>query len=228
MNQVFYMGCCENRLDPLKLGRCQVRVVGLHIEDKTILPTEDLPWAYPMGAITSASISGLGWSPTGVVQGTWVIVIFLDEDQQQPIMIGTIGGIPQTKSAALVGESTNSIVTTDDDGLLTTAIGEDITDIIDAVTEVSNAGVTQETASKYHINAVNTQLSDGVYTTYTINDNVTLVTVATATFDKTTELYSVTLLKPELYTQEQYSPFKGTAKTFVDNKEILTYFDTNF
>lgn len=225
---MFYMGCVENRLDPLKLGRCQVRVVGLHIEDKNQLPTIDLPWAYPMMPVNSASISGLGWSPTGLVQGTWVVVIFMDEHHQQPIMIGTIGGIPQTKSAALVGESTNSVVITDDDGALTTTFGEDITDIVDAVGEVSNAGETQETSSKYHINAINTQLSDGVYTTYTINDNVTLVTVATATFDKTTELYSVTLLKPELYTPEQYSPFKGTTKTFVDNKEILTYFDKNF
>ena len=47
MNQIFYTGCVENRLDPLKLGRCQVRVVGLHTENKVELPTFDLPWAHP-------------------------------------------------------------------------------------------------------------------------------------------------------------------------------------
>ena len=93
---IFYYGCVENRMDPMKLGRCQVRVVGLHTEDKTILPTDDLPWAIPLVPITSATISGIGRSPTGIVQGTWVVCIFMDEDKQQPIMIGTVGGIPQT------------------------------------------------------------------------------------------------------------------------------------
>ena len=108
---MLHVGCVENRMDPMKLGRCQVRIVGLHTEDKTILPTEDLPWAYPLGSITSASISGIGRSPTGVVQGSWVVVDFLDEDNQQPIMLGTIGGIPQTKTAALIGDNANSVVT---------------------------------------------------------------------------------------------------------------------
>ena len=90
-----YTGVVENRIDPLKLGRCQVRVVGLHNHDKTQLKTEDLPWAYPMQPITSAGISGIGHSPLGPVEGTWVVVMFRDEDEQQPIILGTIGGIPQ-------------------------------------------------------------------------------------------------------------------------------------
>ena len=36
-----YTGVVENRNDPLRLGRCQVRIVGLHTEDKTVLPTKD-------------------------------------------------------------------------------------------------------------------------------------------------------------------------------------------
>ena len=79
-----FTGCVENRKDPLKLGRCQVRIVGVHTHDKTILPTEELPWAFPMQPITSAAISGIGSSPVGVVEGTWVVVMFRDEDQQQP------------------------------------------------------------------------------------------------------------------------------------------------
>lgn len=90
-----WTACVENRKDPLKLGRCQVRVVGLHTHDKLSLPTEELPWAYPMQPINSAAISGIGTSPVGVVEGTWVIVMFRDEDLQQPIILGTIGGIPQ-------------------------------------------------------------------------------------------------------------------------------------
>jgi len=90
-----YTGCVENRQDPLKLGRCQVRVVGLHNYDKSQLKTEDLPWAYPMQPITSAGISGIGHTPIGPVEGTWVVIMFRDEDEQQPIMLGSVGGIPQ-------------------------------------------------------------------------------------------------------------------------------------
>lgn len=92
-----YTGCVENRNDPLKLGRCQVRVVGLHNHDKSQLKTEDLPWAYPMQPITSAGISGIGHSPLGPVEGTWVVIIFRDDDEQQPIILGSIGGIPQSQ-----------------------------------------------------------------------------------------------------------------------------------
>jgi len=90
----FYYGVVENRSDPLKLGRCQVRVVGLHTHDKSQLPTSELPWAHPMQSVTSAAMNGIGFSPIGPVEGTCVIIIFADTDNQQPIMIGTVGGIP--------------------------------------------------------------------------------------------------------------------------------------
>jgi predicted chitinase len=93
-----YTGVVENRKDPLKLGRCQVRIVGLHTEQKTVLPTADLPWAYPMQPVTSAAMNGIGHAPVGPVEGTWVIIFFRDADEQQPIMMGTIGGIPQADS----------------------------------------------------------------------------------------------------------------------------------
>lgn len=90
----WWIGCVENRLDPIKAGRCQVRIVGFHTDDKTILPTEDLPWALPIQPITSAAISGVGSAPLGPVEGTWVVGWFLDgADMQQPAFFGTIGGI---------------------------------------------------------------------------------------------------------------------------------------
>ena len=98
---MLYTGVVENRIDPLKLGRCQVRVVGVHTHDKTILPVEDLPWAYPLQPITSAAISGIGQSPLGLVEGTWVVVMFRDDDMQQPIILGSVGGIPQKESYAV-------------------------------------------------------------------------------------------------------------------------------
>lgn len=97
---MLYTGVVENRNDPLKLGRCQVRVVGLHTHDKSQLRTEDLPWAHPVQPVTSAAMSGIGQAPVGVVEGTWVIVMFRDADQQMPIILGTVGGISQDMVAA--------------------------------------------------------------------------------------------------------------------------------
>jgi hypothetical protein len=43
-------------------------------------------------------MNGIGQSPIGVVEGTWVVVFFKDEpDNQQPFMLGTVGGIPVSK-----------------------------------------------------------------------------------------------------------------------------------
>jgi lysozyme len=97
MNHLF-TGIVENRDDPLKLGRCQVRIMGKHTYDKSILPTADLPWAYPMQAINSAAMNGIGRAPIGAVEGTTVVVMFRDHDEQNPIIIGTLGGIPQTQN----------------------------------------------------------------------------------------------------------------------------------
>ena len=95
----FYYGIVENRSDPLRLGRCQVRIVGLHTHDKSQLPTADLPWAVAVQPVTSAAMNGIGHTPIGPVEGTTVIIIFADEDQQQPIMMGTVGGIPNTPAS---------------------------------------------------------------------------------------------------------------------------------
>jgi len=90
----WWVGVVEDRNDPLFLGRCKVRIVGYHNADKVELPTESLPWAYPMQPITSAAMSGIGTTPTGPVEGTWVVGFFRDgEDCQEPLMIGTIGGV---------------------------------------------------------------------------------------------------------------------------------------
>lgn len=101
----FYVGIVENRDDPLKLGRCQVRIIGLHTQDKNTLPTVDLPWAYPLQPISSAAISGIGSSPTGLVEGASVVVMFPDApDNQQPIIMGSLGGIPQTNNTNIFGQ----------------------------------------------------------------------------------------------------------------------------
>lgn len=111
--QVF-KGVVENRQDPLKLGRCQVRIIGLHTHDKNLIRTDDLPWAYPVQPVTSAAMSGIGHAPVGPVEGTWVLITFADEDLQYPIMIGTLGGIPQNDIS--IDQDPDSITFKDDKG----------------------------------------------------------------------------------------------------------------
>ena len=101
-----YYGVVESRADPLKLGRCKVRVVGIHTEDTKVLPTVDLPWAIPMMPVFSASTSGIGYSPTGLVEGTWVAVIFRDGDSfQEPVILGSFFGIPEDNKVAAIEEN---------------------------------------------------------------------------------------------------------------------------
>ena len=93
---VWFQGVVESRADPLFLGRLQVRILGIHTEDKTDIPTKDLPWAYPVMPITSASMNGIGQTPIGAVEGTWVVGFFRDgESCQEPMILGTFGGYPQ-------------------------------------------------------------------------------------------------------------------------------------
>tara|TARA_Y100000593_G_scaffold82639_1_gene155380 strand:+ start:1561 stop:3066 length:1506 start_codon:yes stop_codon:yes gene_type:complete len=103
----WWQGVVEDRYDPLKLGRCRVRILGYHTDNKQEgvgIPTADLPWATPMQPITSAAMNGIGTSPTGVVEGTWVFGFFRDgKNAQDPVMIGTFGGIPEDKCTPGLG-----------------------------------------------------------------------------------------------------------------------------
>ena len=91
----WFVGVVEDRTDPQTLGRLRVRCLGYHTEGLDKLPTDKLPWAHVMNPVTSATVSGLGQTPLGAVEGTWVIGFFQDgPDAQQPIIIGTLPGVP--------------------------------------------------------------------------------------------------------------------------------------
>ncbi len=92
---VWWQGVVEDTADPLKLGRCRVRILGFHSENRDEVVTEHLPWASVIQPINSAAMNGIGLSPTGILSGTWVIGFFRDGNSaQEPIIMGTLGGIP--------------------------------------------------------------------------------------------------------------------------------------
>jgi hypothetical protein len=99
---IWWQGVVEDRIDPLKLGRCRVRILGYHTDNKVDgvgIPTEHLPWATPSQPITSAAMNGIGTTPMGPVEGTWVFGFFRDgKNAQEPIMMSTFGGIPEEVS----------------------------------------------------------------------------------------------------------------------------------
>ena len=101
-NLNWWMGVVEDRDDPEKLGRCKIRIFGLHTENVGLLPTDDLPWAVPMQPITSAATSGVGSTPVGLVPGAWVVGFFMDGAEcQQPVIMGTIAGKPKDRAPAI-------------------------------------------------------------------------------------------------------------------------------
>lgn len=90
---VWWVGVVENRVDPLKIGRCQVRIFGWHSENTAVLPTKDLPWSHPLYPINNSK------SFTAPRTGDWIVGFFLDgESAQFPVMMGVMPAIlPENK-----------------------------------------------------------------------------------------------------------------------------------
>ena len=101
---IWFNGVVEDRNDPQYLGRVRVRCVGIHTQDKAVLPTADLPWSQVILPTTSAAISGLGQSPSFLVEGTWVFGYFRDgDDCQEPMVIGSLPGVPAELADSVKG-----------------------------------------------------------------------------------------------------------------------------
>lgn len=91
----WFHGVVEDINDPMKLGRVRVRCFEYHTQNKTDLPTEDLPWATILMPVTSSSVSGKGQSPTGLLKGSWVIGFYRDgANFQDPVILGSFHGVP--------------------------------------------------------------------------------------------------------------------------------------
>jgi len=99
---MFFKGVVEDNLDPLKIGRVKVRVIGKHSPTPTkndsyeFLPTVDLPYASPIFPLGASSISGM--CNFGVPDINSVVVCgYFDEDEQELFYIGTMGLVGASK-----------------------------------------------------------------------------------------------------------------------------------
>lgn len=89
---VWWVGVVEDRQDPLKLGRCRVRIFGWHSENVTEVPTELLPWAQAMMPLNNPN-------PYTPKESDVVIGFFIDgRNAQTPVMMGVLPGIPLKES----------------------------------------------------------------------------------------------------------------------------------
>ena len=96
---IWFTGVIESVDDPEELGRVKVRCFGYHTPSNIDLPTEDLPFASCVAPITSASMSGIGESTTGLLPGSWVIGFFKDgKSAQDPVVIGSIPSVSFQRS----------------------------------------------------------------------------------------------------------------------------------
>lgn len=85
---VWWVGVVEDRQDPLKMGRCRVRCVGWHAENKMLLPTDMLPWSIPVLPLNNSN-------PYAPKEGDMVFGFFTDgESGQNPIIVGVFPSIP--------------------------------------------------------------------------------------------------------------------------------------
>lgn len=99
---MFYQAIIENNDDPLKLGRCQVRIIGIHTTNRKnsnaneYLPVEDLPWAeiaFPANCSALSQVSSFDVPENG----SFVWLFFKDKELQYPVFFAVSPRIPKEK-----------------------------------------------------------------------------------------------------------------------------------
>jgi len=86
----WFIGIVKSLGDPLKMGRVQVRIHGVHGEDLEQVPDEQLPWAQVLTPVTEGGTSGLG-NFLGIQKDARVFGIFLDgKNSQMPMVMGSL------------------------------------------------------------------------------------------------------------------------------------------
>jgi hypothetical protein len=86
----WFVAVATNNLDPLQLGRVQVRIYGIHSRNVTEIPNDSLPWAPVLQPTTSGGTSGIGMMPQ-ILPGAQVFGMFLDgKASQVPCILGVM------------------------------------------------------------------------------------------------------------------------------------------
>lgn len=88
---IWWIGVVEDRQDPEQLGRVRVRCFGWHTDNKSLVPTDSLPWAHTVIPVNSPN----AYTPK---EGDMVFGFFMDGDNaQNPMVVGILPGKPGQK-----------------------------------------------------------------------------------------------------------------------------------
>jgi len=102
-NFTWWVGVVEDRIDPLNLGRCKVRIFGSHTDNLQEIPTAELPWATPVYPVNDSK------SFSTPLEGDYVFGFFMDgESSQAPAMLGVFPAIPQKEPNEVQGVGFNA------------------------------------------------------------------------------------------------------------------------
>lgn len=104
----WWYGEVEDTNDPMKMGRCKVRVFGRHTDNKELLPTSSLPWATLTNSPNTPHSTG---TP---LEGDWVFGFFADgSNSQSPVIIGVFSSITSNTTTITANTSSTNAIKTD-------------------------------------------------------------------------------------------------------------------
>lgn len=86
--------------------RYKVRIIGLHDQGETEIPSDQLPWANIMYPVTAGGFQTNSGQSPNLRQGNMVFGFFLDgQDQQVPVIMGVLGNNSQTELSQSIGDN---------------------------------------------------------------------------------------------------------------------------
>jgi len=86
--------------------RYKVRIIGLHDQGETEVPSDQLPWAQVMYPVTGGGGQANAGATANLRQGMFVFGFFLDgQEQQVPVIMGVLGNNAQTQLSTKIGDN---------------------------------------------------------------------------------------------------------------------------
>jgi hypothetical protein len=177
---VWWIGVVEDIDDPLKLGRCKVRIFGYHSSYSAgDTSTENLPWAVAIHPLNTPNLYG---APK---LGSFVFGFFLDSTAaQEPAILGYFPSIPQKTNDSTedyFGKTPTDFTRSFANVTQTDSV---VLDINGAKIEISNTG---------NVSIVSTEDLN-----ITSNGNVSIVSTGTLTLKDETNTYTLSDIKTGL------------------------------
>jgi hypothetical protein len=103
--------------------RYKVRIIGLHDQGETEIPSDQLPWAQVMYPVTAGGGQAYSFQTANLRQGNFVFGFFLDgQEQQVPVIMGVLGNNAQTVLSTRIGD--NRVSNTQPGSLATSGYAE--------------------------------------------------------------------------------------------------------